>query len=219
MKRKRRKQKVESRNNFHRGARGVFYFLFSVFCFHLSAFAQVTNDIPPLTPAYPEIPPTFWEQHGIAVILASLAALLAIGITVWLLLRPKPVVLLPPEVHARRALELLRQRNEDGNVLSQISQILRRYLMAAFEMSPDELTTSEFCLALQQNEKIGGELATRISEFLRRCDELKFAPTHSSTSLNAVAHALELVELSEARRAHLRQLVEAQTKPESASRA
>ncbi|TAK90877.1 MAG: DUF4381 family protein [Verrucomicrobia bacterium] len=181
------------------------------------AVAQVTNDIPPLIPAYPEIPPTFWEQHGSAIILASLATLLVMGIIIWLLLRPKPVVVLPPEVQARQALELLRQQNEDGNVLSEVSQVLRRYLVAAFEMSPDELTTSEFCHALQQSERIGDELTAAVSDFLRRCDEWKFSPATMPVPLGAATQALALVELSEARRVHLRQLVEAQSKPESAS--
>ncbi|MSU57195.1 MAG: DUF4381 family protein [Pedosphaera sp.] len=169
-----------------------------------AASAQLTNDIPPLTPAYPEIPPTFWEQHGITITLAGLLALLVIGILVWLLLKPKLVAPPLPEVHARRALENLRQRSEDGSVLSEVSQILRRYLVATFAIPRDELTTAELCTALEGNPKVGDELFAAVSDFLRRCDERKFASATTPAPPGAAAQALELLERSEARRAQLK---------------
>jgi hypothetical protein len=212
-----RKLKAESDKHFH-GARlrvSGFCFLLSAFCFQLCAFAQPTNDIPPLSPAYPEIPPTFWEQHGTTLGLAIIAALVIIGVLVWLLSRKKPVSPVPPEIQARRALEVLRQRNEDGVVLSEVSQVLRRYLVAAFEMPPEQLTTTEFCAAMDRNEKAGTGISIAVAEFLRRCDERKFSPVGGINRLNAAARALELIELGETRRAHLLQLATAQAKSES----
>jgi hypothetical protein len=174
--------------------------------FATAIFGQPSNGIPPLAPASSEIPPTFWEQYGTAVAFASVVALVILGIVVWWLAQPKPVTPQPPEVVARRALEVLRQRNEDGAVLSEVSQTLRRYLVAAFELPREEMPTAEFCSAIQRHEKAGVELSGAVTEFLRRCDEQKFSPLTPTTSTNAAARALELVERGEVRRAHVRQL-------------
>ena len=105
-------------------------------------------------------------------------------------------------------------------VLSEASQILRRYVAAAFAWPPAELTTAEFSAALAGDEKIGPELARTLSNFLRECDERKFAPAGvvgvqaSACSDSAPAtpgtlkrelqpaavRALELVSAAEARR-------------------
>lgn len=186
-----------------------------------------------LSPPHGELPPTFWEQYGAWI---ALAAVLVLGLAVvvaWLLLRPKPPVVVPIEIQARRALDALRQQNENGRAVSEISRVLRRYVAAAFELPPDELTTSEFCRVLADHESIGPDLAGAVGEFLRRCDELKFAPSFApvrSVGVQASAcpdlplfpqdtlkrelqpgatRALELVELGEARRAQLRQMATA----------
>jgi hypothetical protein len=180
--------------------------------------------VPKLIPPYSELPPTLWERHGLTVIICSIAGLVIVGALVWLLRRSKPVVVLPPEVRARRALESLRPKAEDGAVLSQVSRILREYFQATFNLPPDELTTTEFCRTLSTHEKVGAELADKASDFLRRCDERKFS-AHSAVGVQAsacsdvqsgspdtlkrelqptaAAVALELIALGEARRAQL----------------
>ena len=163
--------------------------------------SEPTNDLPKLLPPYGELPPTFWEQHGAAMVLVSLVVLILIALIVWWRLRPKPPVILPPEVQARTALEALRQRPEDGACLSHISQILRRYFLAAFQLPPGELTTAEFCQMLSGHAQIGGELSTAVAAFLHRCDEQKFSPGKSSVALGAVEQALALIAQAEARRA------------------
>ena len=163
--------------------------------------SETTNALPKLLPPYAELPPTFWEQHGTSVLLIGLGVILLAGWVVWLWLRPKPKVILPPDVQARNGLEAIRQRPEDGALLSGVSQILRRYFIAAFQLPPGEPTTAEFCRTLSSREQIGGELATTVSDFLHRCDEQKFSPTKSAASLGAVNQALALIEKAEARRA------------------
>jgi hypothetical protein len=158
-----------------------------------------------LSPPHPELPPTIWEQYGAWLILAAVALLALASFAVWWWLRPKPPVVLPPEVAARQELEALRRRTEDGKMLSEASRVLRRYVAAAFELPPAEFTTSEFFQTLASNKKIGSNLAAAVGEFLRRCDELKFGPSISLPPMGAVARALELVERGEARRAQLRQ--------------
>lgn len=164
------------------------------------------DDLFKLSPPHAELPPTFWEQYGTWVVISFILLLMFTGVALWLILRPKPPIPVPIEILSRKELEALRQSNEDGRVLSQVSRVLRRYVAGAFGLPPDELTTTEFCRAIARHEKIGPELATSVSDFLRRCDELKFAPASAPATIGAVARAMELIELGETRRAHLRKL-------------
>jgi hypothetical protein len=177
-------------------------------CAMAGVFAQEAQ--PSLHPPHGELPPTFWEQHGLTVILIGLVLILLAGVTVWWWRRPKPAVVLPPEVRARTALEELAGRPEDGTVLSQASQILRRYVVEAFELSPGEFTTAEFCRVTNDSDKIGDQLAGQLAGFLRECDERKFSRSDAAAPTNAVTRALELITLGEARLARLRQTVESQ---------
>jgi hypothetical protein len=170
--------------------------------------------IPPLRPPRGEIAPTFWEQNGLWVAIAGVLLLAVIAAAVWWLRRTRPPVTVPPDVQARQALEPLRQQPEDGAVLSRISQVLRRYVSAAFGLPPGEMTTAEFCRAIADQGRLGTELSTRLGDFLRQCDERKFAPSVATPALGAAEQALRLLEQSEARRAELRQADEARTAPQ-----
>ena len=59
-------------------------------------------------------------------------------------------------VQARAALEPLRGQSENGALLSRVSQILRHYVAAAFDLPPGELTTVEFCGAIASHTRGGG---------------------------------------------------------------
>ena len=164
-----------------------------------------TNSIPTLRPPYGEIPPGYWEQHGAATVTAGVLALGVVCFLVWLVLRPKPVPPVPPEVQARTALGQLRGQPEDGAQLSAVSQILRRYILAAFELPAAEVTTTEFCQLIERNERVGAPLAIALATFLRQCDARKFAPLSQSSPLDAAARGLEFVTQGEERLAQLRQ--------------
>jgi hypothetical protein len=168
----------------------------------LTASAQKPNDdIPPLAPPLPEIPPTLWEQFGWLLWILVPLLLVVAGFIVWLRLRPgKPPVLSAPDAQARDTLAALQTQAEDGATLRQISQSLRRYLINAFWLLPDEATTTEFCARLQSSERIGPELASALGEFLRQCDERKFSPAPAYAPLRAAQRALELVAQAELRR-------------------
>ena len=76
------------------------------------------------------------------------------------------------------------------------------------------MTTAEFCRAIADQGRLGAELSTTLGDFLRQCDERKFAPSAPTSALGAAEQALKLLEQSEARRAELRQADEARTAPQ-----
>ena len=178
----------------------------------LAGYSQITNDIPPLRPPHAEIPPTFWEQHTTGVALLGFALLALIGITIRYAARSKPPGIVSPGVQVRGELETLSKVPEDGLVLSKVSQAVRRYFGVAFALPPGERTTAEFCQAIAANDRVGSDLAVAASDFLRRCDECKFAPDAPPQATGAAEYALKLVAQAETRREQWRA---AQTESES----
>jgi len=165
------------------------------------------DEIPSLRPPHAEIPPTFWEQHGFWIVVLGALGLALVGVAIWVLTRPRPPVVVPPEVLARGALEPLRQQPENGLLLSQVSQILRRYMAAAFHLPPGELTTADFIGAVTDQGRAGPGLSAALSEFLRQCDQRKFSPPAPAPPLCAATHALKLIDQAQARLAALAQPV------------
>jgi hypothetical protein len=172
-----------------------------IFFLALPAVAQLaTNDLPALAPPAAPIPPTLWEQHEVGIVIGGLAFLVLGSLVIWSLMRPAAVIVIPPGQAARAALAELAGQPEDGRLLSNVSRILRHYLVAVFGLPPEEVTTAEFCAQLAAGDRVGGELAEKFSRFLRECDRRKFSPEPSSPALNPVNQALELVALAEVRR-------------------
>jgi hypothetical protein len=203
------------KNNFQSTRRiwAAICFVASFFCATL--FAQ-TNFDPAnaplkLLPPYGELPPTFWEQNKTAILFAGFGVVALLIFFLWRAFRPKIKIIVPPEVQARAALENLRQQPEDGAVLSRVSQVVRSYFSAAFQLSPGELTTTEFCREISSNEKIGAELSDAAANFLRECDNHKFSATASTGKIDAANRALNLVEQAEQRRSQQRQIFETQS--------
>jgi len=183
---------------------GCWMFLFALLLVvGVPAFGQInsanTNEMS-LAPPLGELPPAFWEQYGMAVLMAAIATLAVIGFVAWICSRPKARVTLTPETEARQALDALRSRPEDGALLSQLSQILRNYFITAFQLPAGELTTAEFCRMISRHEQIGPELATAVSDFLRECDERKFSPANSPAPMDALDKTLRLIAIAETRR-------------------
>jgi hypothetical protein len=183
-------------------------FVFTAILFAtLRLFGQASTNMPPtLSPAYPEIPLTFGErfspttQSGQAIYISIVLLAVLLFFVIWKKLHPPPPPTLPPEMVARAALAKLLRQPEDGKHLSEVSQILRRYVIAAFELPPGEFTTAEFSAALAGTEKIGAELAQTISNFLRECDERKFSPSNPDMPVNAANRALQIINLAEQQR-------------------
>jgi hypothetical protein len=167
---------------------------------HAAASGEGSDTDLVLSPPQGLMPPTFWERFGWPLSIACLLCLIGAGVLLWLLTRPRPPVVVPPAWEARRMLQLLLKRPEDGAVLSQISQALRRYVAAAFNLPPGEFNTAEFNRLIEGHERIGDELSRSLREFLRECDERKFAPVAVPPVIGSVARALRLLETAEARR-------------------
>ena len=163
--------------------------------------SHAAGALPSLAPAYPEMTQTSWELHHAAIISCGLVLVVLLALLIWSLLKPKPAVVVPPGDVARQALMTLSGQPKDGACLSRVSQILRHYFIAAFEIPAGELTTSEFCGAISSHQKIGADLAGPVTEFLHQCDARKFGTAPDAAPLNAVARALELVALAESRQA------------------
>lgn len=161
------------------------------------ALAADTNDLPALVPAYGEIPPTFWQQHKVAIIVGGFLFIIAQSFVLWkFLMRLQPKVE-PVENLTRAALTDLLNEPEDGKLLSDVSRILRVYFGKQFQMSGEEATTAEFIAALARNEKIPVSLGEKIASFLRECDARKFSPASIAPELDAVERALDLVNEAE----------------------
>jgi hypothetical protein len=154
-------------------------------------------------PPRPEIPPTVWEQYGFWIVISGVLLLLLLAVAVWWLMRPKPPVIELPAVRARHELEPLRQQAETGVVLSRVSQVLRHYFAGAFNLPPQELTTTEFCRVIAGSEQVGRELSASMGDFLRECDRRKFAALPILPPIGAVAQAAKFIEQGEARRAQM----------------
>ncbi len=198
-----------------RGSFGFSDFGFRIFTRRFQVFALVlwsqavlgaSDDerIPPLQPPRGPLPPDFWEQYGLWVVFGGVFAVLLVPLILWLVLRPKPPVMIPPEAEARSVLGALREQPETGNILSRVSHALRHYFSAAFGLAEGELTTAEFCRALEAAPEPGPQLKGKVTAFLRECDERKFSPAQVTASMGAVTQALNFIAEAEVRRAELR---------------
>lgn len=159
--------------------------------------ADATNALPQLAPPYGTLPSSFWEQHGTGTVFAALGVLVLVILGICIGRRPGETIFVAPAAQARAAIEALRGQPDDGARLSRVSQILRKYFVMAFHLSPNEMTTAEFCRELAACERMDAELARSVGNFLRECDARKFAPPGSEVSFDALDRAWELVRLGE----------------------
>jgi hypothetical protein len=175
------------------------WFLGHVLTAHANIPKPPNDEIPALKPPLGEIPPEVWEEHHTSLVTGGILMLSAISAAAWFVLRPRPVDPTPPEALARRELEALKGEAQTGKVLSTVSRVTRSYLSRAFNLPTAELTTTEFCLKLTQEERIGPVLGAAAQMFLKQCDERKFSPTPPPGPFNAVGESLRLVEQGQAR--------------------
>jgi hypothetical protein len=196
-----------------------------VLCLHALAYggltaknSELSDEIPPLKPPRGEIPAGFWEQNRLLVTAAAVATLCVAALTIRFLARKKQSEPIPPEIEARTALEAFHGKTENGHTISEISRVVRRYFVAAFDLPQQELTTAEFARVTLASESIGADLAERVGKFLRDCDQRKFALESAPQPPSVLAAATSLIDLGEERREYLRKQEEQKQKAVSHAR-
>jgi len=124
------------------------------------------------------VPLTFWEEHGLQIMLGSVGAILLIAGTLSLVLRKKPAVVLTAYQRALQELEIaknLHAAGEDKKFAISASDAVRRYLENAYRMPAPERTTEEFLQEAARHTWLQGELTVLLKRFLEFCDLAKFA--------------------------------------------
>jgi hypothetical protein len=158
-----------------------------------------SEDVPALEPPKGLILAGFWERYGIWMVAAALLLLMGIGGLIWWLRRRLPPVLPAPELTARTELKRMVSQPEDAEMLARVGIILRQYLVVAFGLPAEAMTTTEFCRMIAAEPRIGAEEAGMVAVLLRQCDERKFSPGRAGQPLDAARRALELVVLCQGR--------------------
>jgi len=106
--------------------------------------------------------------------------LLLIGLTTWLIKRwrNRPVAVMTPR---QRALERLARIESEIDRLTpyqfsiRVSDILRQYVTEQYELPVTRQTSVEFLNALAAKSPFSGDEQSLLTDFLNRCDLIKFA--------------------------------------------
>jgi hypothetical protein len=174
--------------------------VFALFALWPATLLAATNDIPPLRPPRGEISAPTWNEQGWLASVAFIVVLSLLALCLRWLMRSRPPQTAPPEIVACQALERLRERPEDAPLAVEVSGIVRAYLRSVLKLPPEELTTAELQKTLEAYPLLDADLASATAEFLRYCDQVKFAPAPPGASSGAVVGALRLVGKFETRR-------------------
>jgi hypothetical protein len=120
-------------------------------------------------------PPWMWWAIGVG---AAVVLALLVWLIVWLA-RRKPAAPPPtPRMIALRALEELRAhiRELDSYAFSvRVSDVLRTYVSAQFELPATSQTSPEFLASIADSPRFSSVDRQLLATFLERCDMLKFA--------------------------------------------
>ena len=106
--------------------------------------------------------------------------LLLLGLTIWLIKRwrNRPIAVKTPR---ERALDLLARVETEIDKLTpyqfsiRVSDILRRYVTEQYQLPVTRQTSVEFLNALAATSPFSADEQTLLSDFLNRCDLIKFA--------------------------------------------
>jgi Domain of unknown function (DUF4381) len=178
--------------------------------------SELADQIPQLKPPHGEIPPGFWEQYGIWVIVAGLIFVYLVAWVIWLVMRKRKPMSRPPEVEANEALAAIRGQPENGETLAEISRIVKTYFVRAFNLPPQEHTTAEIAVLARESRQIGPGLGQDLGAYLAELDRRKFALGTQIAGRPALEQAEELIQASEGRRKELRAREQAAAKQQHA---
>jgi len=112
--------------------------------------------------------------------------LLLVGLTTWLIKRRRrrPVVVQTPR--ERALAQLARMENEIDRLTPyqfsiRVSDILRRYVTEQYQLPVTRQTSVEFLNALAAASPFSSDEQSLLSDFLNRCDLIKFARYEATT--------------------------------------
>jgi hypothetical protein len=145
-----------------------------------SGLAQPLETLAP--DALPVVPPWspprwFWPAVAGAVV----APLLLVG--AWWLSRPRPAASLTPRQRALRELAGLEDRLDQlgsESYHTQLSAIVRRFLVERYELPAEQQTTAEFLIGAPHALALSGDQRDTLMQILERCDLAKFAPVSAT---------------------------------------
>ena len=162
----------------------------------------ISSAIPDLQPIEELLPPTFWEQHRVAILLGGLLALAIFVVVAWWLRRTRPVQVAPPADLARKALRKLETGPDNGLLAGAVLKTLRGYLPAAIPTLPrGELTADEMIVPLRHEAALAPELREEIAVLLHQCEQRQFFHGRFDTPSGLAARALALIDKVEAAQA------------------
>ena len=137
---------------------------------------SATNDLRAIKP--PVSIPTGWEWLWWMLAVLALAALCFFAWRWWQKRRRQatPVVIAPPHLRARQKLrEALALLDQPRLFCILVSDTIRVYLEERFNFHAPERTTDEFLYELQATDLLTPDQKNGLSQFLTRCDLVKFA--------------------------------------------
>ena len=159
--------------------------------------------IPDLRPIEELLPPTFWEQHRVAILLGGLLGLAILAVAVWRFRRVRPVVVLPPAEVARKTLQRLEAGPDNSVLAGAVLKTLRHYLPAAIPtLSRGELTADEIVGHLDRKSSLPPELRNEISLLLRQCEQRQFFSGRQDAHTKLATRALDVIRKIEATQIH-----------------
>lgn len=160
----------------------------------LTFLAQITPgggapELPPIRDIAPPVdvlPWPWWMVAGAVLLLLLLLALLVGGV-IWLLKRrPKSPPPTPREIALRELEKLRLQAREvtphDFSFL--VSDVLRSYIGAQYGLHAREQTSPEFLAQIARAPQFSARDKEHLTQFLERCDLLKFAQVEAAGSEN-----------------------------------
>lgn len=145
------------------------------------------EELPPLPPA-PQWP--YWLAGG-------LVGAGVVGFVAWRIARRQPGrPPLPPDRWALQELKRiaalrLAEHGQAERFHTLVSDVIRRYLEARYDLRAPKQTTQEFLRGLPEPSPLPAERQEKLAEFLRRCDLAKFAPV-----VVAVEECRQVLELA-----------------------
>ena len=149
---------------------------------------------PDLLPELPPLQPSFWERHGLLVVLGSVLLLAAAVFGFWRLRRPKVAATPRPEDEARQALRALAGKPEDPSLAVETARRLRRLTLILLGAGGAERTADELDAMLKREPGVDAELARELSALLHDCEARAFAAVPPPGAPGLVVRALSLAD-------------------------